>query len=35
VGPGDVIVVSGSFRLTEGQAVRVLELDEPKLRIGM
>ena len=35
VGPGDVIVVSGSFRLTEGQAVRVLDLDEPKLRIDM
>jgi RND family efflux transporter MFP subunit len=31
---GDVIVVTGSFRLTEGQAVRVLDVQEPKLRIG-
>jgi RND family efflux transporter MFP subunit len=34
VGSGDVIVVSGSFRLTEGQVVRVLDVHEPELQIG-
>lgn len=33
VGQGDVIVVTGAFRLTDGQAVRVCDLAEPKLRI--
>ena len=28
-GTGDVIVVTGAFRLTDGQAVRVLEVPEP------
>jgi len=31
---GDVIVVSGSFRLTEGQEVRVLDVPESELHIG-
>lgn len=31
VGVGDVIVVTGAFRLTDGQAVRVLESQEPTL----
>jgi RND family efflux transporter MFP subunit len=35
VTPGDTIVVSGAFRLTDGQAVRVLDLQEPALRIGI
>ncbi len=30
VGAGDVIVVTGGFRLTDGQAVRVLDVQEPK-----
>ena len=34
VAAGDVIVVTGVFRLTDGQAVRVLDLPEPELRIG-
>lgn len=34
VGPGDTVVVAGSFRLTEGQPVRVIDVEEPKLRIG-
>jgi len=35
VGPGDAVVVAGSFRLTEGQPVRVIDVEEPKLRIGI
>jgi RND family efflux transporter MFP subunit len=34
VGVGDMIVTSGSFRLTDGQAVRVLDVPSPALRIG-
>jgi RND family efflux transporter MFP subunit len=34
VGQGDVIVVTGAFRLSEGQEVRVLESQEPALGIG-
>ncbi len=33
-GEGDVIVVTGAFRLSEGQEVRVLPSQEPALRIG-
>ncbi|MEI8374413.1 MAG: efflux RND transporter periplasmic adaptor subunit [Planctomycetota bacterium] len=32
---GQMIVVTGAFRLTEGQEVRPLESQEPTLRIGM
>ena len=32
--PGDLVVVTGAFRLTDGQAVRVLDVQEPVLRIG-
>ncbi len=32
---GDAVVVTGSFRLTDGQAVRVLDVQEPDLRIGI
>jgi RND family efflux transporter MFP subunit len=35
VGAGDVIVVIGAFRLTDGQEVRLLEEQEPQLRIDM
>ena len=35
VGEGQMIVVTGAFRLTEGQEVRPLESQEPALRIGM
>jgi len=35
VGAGQVIAVTGAFRLTEGQEVRPLESQEPALRIGM
>jgi hypothetical protein len=35
VGVGDVIVVTGAFRLTEGQAVRVLDVQEPAIRGGI
>ena len=35
IGAGQMIVVTGAFRLTEGQEVRVLESQEPALRIGM
>jgi RND family efflux transporter MFP subunit len=35
LGEGDVIVVTGAFRLGEGQAVRVLQSQEPALRIGL
>ena len=35
LGEGDVIVVTGSFRLTEGEEVRVLESQDPALRIGL
>jgi len=34
-GEGDVIVTTGSFRLIEGQEVRVLESRDPALRIGL
>ena len=34
-GEGDVIVVTGAFRLSEGQEVRVLQSQEPALRIGL
>jgi RND family efflux transporter MFP subunit len=33
-GEGDVIVVTGAFRLSEGQEVRLLQSQEPVLRIG-
>ena len=29
VGVGDVIVVTGAFRLTDGQAIRVLDVPDP------
>jgi RND family efflux transporter MFP subunit len=32
---GDVIVVSGAFRLSEGEEVRVVETQEPALRIDL
>lgn len=32
---GDAIVVSGAFRLSDGQAVRVLDVQEPVPRIGI
>jgi multidrug efflux system membrane fusion protein len=35
LGEGDVIVVTGAFRLSEGQEVRVLQTEEPALRIGL
>jgi RND family efflux transporter MFP subunit len=35
IGAGQMIVVTGAFRLTEGQEVRVLESQEPALQIGM
>jgi RND family efflux transporter MFP subunit len=35
VRPGDRIVVTGAFRLTDGQAVRVLDIQEPALKIGI
>lgn len=35
VGEGDVIVVTGAFRLSEGQEVRELQPQEPALRIGL
>jgi multidrug efflux system membrane fusion protein len=35
VGAGGVIVATGAFRLTEGQEVRLLEGQEPQLRIDM
>jgi multidrug efflux system membrane fusion protein len=35
LGKSAVIVVTGSFRLTEGQEVRVLESQDPALRIGL
>ena len=35
LGAGDVIVVTGAFRLSEGQEVRVLQSQEPALRIGL
>jgi RND family efflux transporter MFP subunit len=35
IGEGDVIVVTGAFRLSEGQEVRVLQSQEPALRIGL
>lgn len=31
---GDTVVVTGAFRLNDGQAVRVLDVQEPILRIG-
>jgi RND family efflux transporter MFP subunit len=34
VGPGDAIVVTGTFRLFDGQPVRVLEIQEPAFQIG-
>lgn len=34
VGAGDAIVVTGVFRLTDGQGVRVLDVTEPEVRIG-
>ena len=34
VGAGDTIVVTGAFRLTDGQPVRVLDVQETPLRIG-
>jgi multidrug efflux pump subunit AcrA (membrane-fusion protein) len=34
VGIGDKIVVTGAFRLTNGQEVRVLDIPEPVLKIG-
>jgi RND family efflux transporter MFP subunit len=35
VSEGQAIVVTGTFRLTDGQEVRLLESQEPALRIGM
>jgi len=35
VGLGDVIVVTGAFRLIDGQLVRLLDIPEPMLRVGM
>ena len=35
LGEGEVIVVTGAFRLSEGQEVRVLQSQEPALRIGL
>jgi RND family efflux transporter MFP subunit len=35
VGEGQTIVVSGAFRLAEGQEVRLLESHDPALRIGI
>jgi len=35
VGVGDTIVVTGAFRLSEGQAVQVLDLQQPPLHIGL
>ena len=35
VKPGDAIVVTGAFRLTDGQVVRVVDPQEPRLRIDM
>lgn len=35
VGAGDAIVVTGAFRLTDGQEVRLIEGQEPRLRIDM
>lgn len=35
VGVGAVIVVTGAFRLTDGQAVRVLDLPEPPAKAGI
>ena len=35
VGEGEIIVVTGAFRLIDGQTVRILDLQEPKLRIDM
>lgn len=32
---GDTIVVSGAFRLTDGQAIRVLDLPDPAAHIGI
>ena len=34
VGAGDLVVVSGAFRLNDGQVVRVLDVQEPVLHIG-
>jgi len=34
-GESDLIVVTGAFRLSEGQEVRVLQSQEPALRIGL
>jgi multidrug efflux system membrane fusion protein len=35
IAEGQMIVVTGAFRLTEGQEVRLWESPEPALRIGM
>jgi RND family efflux transporter MFP subunit len=35
VGEGDAIVVAGAFRLAEGQAVRVLDLPDPSLKVSL
>jgi RND family efflux transporter MFP subunit len=35
VKPGDAIVVTGAFRLTDGQVVRVVDQQEPHLKIDM
>lgn len=35
VGVGDPIVVTGAFRLVDGQAVRLLDVPEPVLRAGL
>ena len=35
VGEGQAIVVTGAFRLSEGQEVRILESQEPVLHIGL
>jgi multidrug efflux system membrane fusion protein len=34
VRPGDVIVVAGAFRLTDGQVVRVVDRAEPEVHMG-
>jgi RND family efflux transporter MFP subunit len=35
VGVGDMVVVTGTFRLIDGQAVRLLELQDPLLHVGL
>jgi RND family efflux transporter MFP subunit len=35
LGTGDAIVVTGAFRLTDGQVVRVIEVPDPGLKIGI